>query len=148
MKSKKNELTESSQGDGVGLLVKARRDKEAGVSKKKKVLRCFECHEVGHMRRDCPLLKKGRSASASLAAHEDDSDSNSCELLAVSNEKSEEAWILDSASSYHVTSEKKWFSSYIFGEFGVVHLGDDVSYRVVRVGNVKFKMYDGNKVLL
>ena len=58
----------------------------------------------------------------------------------MSNEKSGEAWMLDSASSYHVTSKREWFSSYKSGDFGVVYLGNDTSYRVVGVGDVKFKM--------
>ena len=56
--------------------------------------------------------------------------------------------MLDSASSYHVTSKREWFSSYKSGDFGVVYLGNDTSYGVVGVGDVKFKMYDGNEVLL
>ena len=93
-------------------------------------------------------MKKRKTAIASLAAHGDDSESTSHEILTVSNEKSGEAWMLDSASSYHVTSKREWFSSYKSGDFGVVYLGDDTSYRVVGVGDVKFKMYDGNEVLL
>nr|CAD41329.2 OJ991113_30.13 [Oryza sativa Japonica Group] len=146
-RSKKNEATEASQAES--LLVKAKHDYEAGVSKsKEKGARCYKCHEFGHIRRICPLLKKRKGGIASLAARGDDSDSSSHEILTVSNEKSGEAWMLDSASSYHVTSKREWFSSYKSGDFGVVYLGDDTSYRVVGVGDVKFKMYDGNEVLL
>lgn len=56
--------------------------------------------------------------------------------------------VLDLASSYHVTSKQEWFSSYKSGEFGVVYLGNDTSYCVAGVGNVKFKMYDRNDMLL
>lgn len=146
-RSKKNEAMEASQAES--LLVKAKHDHEAGVSKsKEKGARCYKCHEFGHIRRNCPLLKKRKGGIASLAARGDDSDSSSHEILTVSNEKSGEAWMLDSASSYHVTSKREWFSSYKSGDFGVVYLGDDTSYRVVGVGDVKFKMYDGNEVLL
>uniref|UniRef100_A0A0D9VEK5 Retrovirus-related Pol polyprotein from transposon TNT 1-94-like beta-barrel domain-containing protein n=1 Tax=Leersia perrieri TaxID=77586 RepID=A0A0D9VEK5_9ORYZ len=85
------------------------------------------------------LLVKGKQdkeagVSKKKEAQGDDLDNNSCELLVVSNERSEKAWILDSASSY-LTPEKKWFSSYVSGDFKFVHLGDDASYRVVGVGN-------------
>jgi hypothetical protein len=93
-------------------------------------------------------LKKRKTTIASLAAHGDDSESTSHEILTVSNEKSGEASMLDSASSYHVALKREWLSSYKSSDFGVVYLGDDMSYRVVGMGDVKFKMYDGNEVLL
>lgn len=82
--------------------------------------------------------------TASLAAHGDDSHSSSHEILTVSNEKFAEAWMLVSTSSYHVTLKREWFSSYKSGESDVVYLGDDTSYCVVGVDDVKFKMYDGS----
>nr|AAP53866.2 retrotransposon protein, putative, Ty1-copia subclass [Oryza sativa Japonica Group] len=138
-RSKKNEATKASQGKS--LLVKDKHDHEAGVSKsKEKGARCYKCHEFGHIRRNCPLLKKRKGGIASLAARGDDSDSGSHEILTVSDEMSGEAWMLDSASSYHVTSKREWFSSYKSGDFGVVYLGDGTSYRVVGVGDVNFKI--------
>ena len=46
-----------------------------------------------------------------IARNQDDSDSDG-DVLTVSSEKSCEAWLLDSASSFHATP-KEWFSSYI-----------------------------------
>jgi hypothetical protein len=56
------------QGDA--LLVKGERSKEKG----KKKVRCYDCKELGHVRRDCPERKKG--ASASVAMYKSDSDSD------------------------------------------------------------------------
>jgi hypothetical protein len=67
----------------------------------------------------------------------------------VSSEKScEEVWLLDSASSIHVTPRKEWFLSYIEKEGDLVHLGDGSGYHIIRVGDIKFKMCDGYEILL
>ncbi len=62
--------------------------------------------------------------------------------------KDAEAWILDSASSFHVTPRKEWFSSYKSGEFGFVYLGDDTSYPAMGVGEVKIKLEDEGEHVL
>ena len=43
---------------------------------------------------------------------------------------------------------KEWFSSYIEKDGGLAHLGDDPGYHIIGVGDIKFKMYDGRKMLL
>ena len=47
-----------------------------------------------------------------IAKKQDDLDSDG-DVLTVSSEKSCEAWLLNSASSFHATPKKEWFSSYI-----------------------------------
>ena len=73
-----------------------------------------------------------------IAKKYDDSDSDG-DVLTVSNEKSYEAWLLNSASSFHATPKKEWFSSYIEENGGLAHLRDDSSYRIIGVGDIKFK---------
>lgn len=62
-----------------------------------------------------------------------------CDVYKWSND---EAWMLDSGSSFHVTYKKELFTSYKSGELGFVYLGDDTTHRVVGVGDIKFKMHD------
>ena len=56
--------------------------------------------------------------------------------------------MLDSASSFHTTPEKEWFSSYIEKDGGLTHLGDNSGYRIIGVSDIKFKMCDGREMLL
>ena len=93
------------------------------------------------MRKDYPELNGG--ASANKATHGDDSDSSS-DVLVVSDRRStkSEAWMLDSACSFHATPNREWFSSYKSGEFGLAYVGDDTGYRVAGVGDIKIKMFD------
>ena len=82
-----------------------------------------------------------------IAKKENDSDSDG-DVLTVSSEKSCEVWLLDLASSFHATPKKEWFSSYIEKDDGLTHLGDDSAYRIIGVGDIKFKMCDGHEMLL
>ena len=82
-----------------------------------------------------------------IAKKQDDSDSDG-DVLTVSSEKFCEAWLLDSASSFHATSKKKWFSSYIEKDGCLAHLGDDSGYHIIGVGDIRFKLCDGHEMLL
>ena len=82
-----------------------------------------------------------------IAKKRDDSDSDG-DILTVSSEKSCEAWLLNSASSFHATSKKKWFSSYIEKDGCLAHLGDDSGYHMIGVGDISFKLCDGHEMLL
>jgi hypothetical protein len=77
----------------------------------------------------------------------DDSDSDG-DILTMSSEKSCEAWLLDSASSFHATSNKELFSSYTEKENDFAYLGDGSDYIAEGVGDIKFKLYDGEDILL
>ena len=144
---RKKNAVEVSHGEG--LLVKGeqwRKGYEAGKNKKKNI-QCHKCKQWGHMRKDCPELNGG--ASANKATHGDDSD-NSSDVLIVSDRRSTkgEAWMLDSACSFHATPNREWFSSYKSGEFGLAYVGDDTGYRVAGVGDIKIKMFDGVERML
>ena len=138
---KRNNAEEVAHGEG--LLVnggQGRKGYEAGKNKKKKV-QCHKCKRWGHIKKDCPDLS---GSSANVATHDDDSD-GSGDVLLVSDRRSTkgEAWMLDSASSFHATPNREWFSSYKSGEFDTAYLGDDTGYRVAGVGDIKIKMFDG-----
>ena len=50
---------------------------------------------------------------------------------------------MDSACSYHMTPNKDWFDTYKLVNSGFILMGNDVSCRVFRIGNITFKMFDG-----
>ena len=82
-----------------------------------------------------------------IAKKQDGSDSEG-DVLTVSSEKSCEAWLLDSASSFHATPKTESFSSYIEDDGGLANLGDDSGYHIIRVGDIRFKLCDGHEMLL
>ena len=50
---------------------------------------------------------------------------------------------MDSACSYHMTPNKGWFDTYKLVNCSYVLMGNDVSCRVVKIGNIRVKMFDG-----
>ena len=55
-----------------------------------------------------------------IAKKQDDSDRDG-DVLTISSQKSCEAWLLDSASLFHATPKKEWFSLYIEKDGGLAH---------------------------
>ncbi|KAE8721388.1 hypothetical protein F3Y22_tig00016106pilonHSYRG00031 [Hibiscus syriacus] len=143
---RKQNIGESSQADS--LYVKGNRDrgqkpKKAGSGKRnfrsksrdKKTIHCYKCKESGHMKRDCPKLKKQTDekrddSSKSVNVIEDDnSDYSEGDMLSISTTQLTDAWILDFGCTYHITPNREWFSTYkcmmvLFGLCGVRHILD------------------------
>ena len=76
---------------------------------------------------------------------EGDSNSGDGYMLLVSSSRGHltDSWIMDSACSYHMTSNKDRFDTYRLVNSGFVLTDNDVSCRVVMIGNIIVKMFDG-----
>lgn len=106
---------------------------------------------MGHFKRDCPNKKQGDErkcdgSSNSASVVEEDSNSGDGDMLSVSasnSEKLNDCWVLDSTCSYHMCTHRDRFHSYRSGNFGSVLMGNDVSCKVIGMGSIKFKMFDG-----
>ncbi|KAE8680841.1 pentatricopeptide repeat-containing protein [Hibiscus syriacus] len=156
----KQNTGESSQADS--LYVKGNRDRgrkpeKAGSGKRnsrsksrdKKTIHCYKCKEAGHMKRDCPKLKKqtdekrdGSTKSVNVV-EDDTSDCSEGDMLSISTTQLTDAWILDSGCSYHITPNREWFSTYRPVNSGSVYLGDDRCCNI-GIGDVRIKMHDGS----
>ncbi|KAK4431089.1 Retrovirus-related Pol polyprotein from transposon TNT 1-94 [Sesamum alatum] len=118
-------------------------------SRGKKTIHCYKCKEPGHMKRDCPKLKKqgdekrDDSSKSTNLVQNDNSDCSDGDMLSVSTNQFVDAWILDSACSYHIMPNREWFTSYRSGNSGSVYFGDDRCCNIVGIGDVRIKMYDG-----
>ena len=67
------------------------------------------------------------------------------ELHLVSNETT---WVVDSGASYHLTPDRKCFSSYRAGDHGVVKMGNESACGIVGIGDVCLTTSTGCKLLL
>ena len=63
-------------------------------------------------------------------------------VLSVSTIRSKDDWILDSGCTRHVTPNREVFSTYEAIN-GVVLMGNDAPCKIIGIGSVKIKMYDG-----
>ena len=76
---------------------------------------------------------------------EKDSESGDGDMLSVSSSSNHltDSWILDSACFYHMTPNKDWFHTYRSVNSSSVLMGNDASCKVVEIGNIIIKMFDG-----
>ena len=60
-----------------------------------------------------------------------------------------DSWVLDSTCSFHVTSHKDLFGTYMLVNCGSVLMGNSVVCKVVRIRTIKVKTFDNSvKTLL
>ena len=64
-------------------------------------------------------------------------------VLTVSTGRSGDAWVLDSACSYHMIPKRDWFTTYQSISGGEVLMGNNMTCKVVGIGTVRIRMYDG-----
>lgn len=112
---------------------------------------CHYCHKLGHYRRSCNVLKrdledkKNQKSPESVSVAEGKSDDGDADLLSVVADSHilEDSWILDSGCSYHMCPNKEWFDTFKPHKGGTVLMGNDASCKVLGIGSVKIKMFDG-----
>jgi hypothetical protein len=85
--------------------------------------------------------KKKVSNDGNVAVAEGDSDDDG-NVLAVSSSSIFEGWVLDSACSFHLCPNRDWLTSYKSTK-GTVLMGNDMACKIVGIGTIKIKMYDG-----
>ena len=136
---------------GYGLFVRGRpskkEKKEKARSKSRggrKTIRCFVCHEEGHIKKDCPKRKKDVKIQegGEAAIVECDDGYETADVLVASTSHSDK-WIMDSGCSYHMTSNGGWFEDYKEINGGQVLLGNNSPCKVIGIGSVRIKTNDG-----
>ncbi|KAG8488618.1 hypothetical protein CXB51_016586 [Gossypium anomalum] len=131
------------------------RDKSKGRSKSSnRGKTCNFCKKKWHIKSECYKLQnkikreavnqKGKQPENFGEADvvEDYSDG---ELLvtSVNDSKVSEEWILDSSCTFHMSPNRDWFTTYETVSEGVVLMGNNASCKIVSVGTIKVKMFDG-----
>ncbi|KAG8362995.1 hypothetical protein BUALT_BualtUnG0016000 [Buddleja alternifolia] len=149
---------EKGQTQAEGLNVRGRSEKRDSKKKEKKSrsksrsrkIECYHCHKEGHIRRLCPdRLKKNAEKNKEQADVAVASDGyESADVLTVSNNNSENEWILDSGCTFHMTPNRGWFDEFTKLEGGSVLLGNNKSCKVQGIGSVRIKMFNGIEKVL
>ena len=110
---------------------------------------CKYCKKKSHMIEDCWKLqnkekKKNKSdGKASVASAGENSESD-CLVVFAGCVAGHDEWILDSACSFHICTNRDWFSSYESLQNGdFVRMGDDNPCEIIGIGSVQIKTHDG-----
>ena len=115
-------------------------------------MRCWNCGEEGHVKRDCsnPEKRQERSGGSSREGTNTIEDSgDGCDVLTVSGiEPLGGEWLLDSGASCHVCPDRSSFMSYKEYDGGSVFVGDGYPRNVVGIGSVHIRMFDGVERIL
>ncbi|KAG8489132.1 hypothetical protein CXB51_017197 [Gossypium anomalum] len=131
------------------------RDKSKGRSKSSnRGKTCNFFKKKGHIKSECyKVQNKIKREAANQKGKQPESfgeadvveDYSDGELLAASanNSKVSEEWILDSGCTFHMSSNRDWFTTYETVSEGVVLMGNNASCKIAGVGTIKVEMYDG-----
>ena len=88
--------------------------------------------------------KKNNSDGKASVVSAADSDSGDCLVVLAGCVSGHDEWILDSACSFHICTNKDWFSSYKPVQKGdVVRMGDYNPRDIVGIGSIRIKTDDG-----
>ena len=111
-------------------------------AKPRKPPTCWNCGELGHIRRYCTKERSPRSQHEAKTAEEIPSHSGSEGAFVASSDSSEMGkWLVDSGASSHMTPQKKLLIDYReFDTPQMVGLGDGRIVEAVGAGNVQLKM--------
>ena len=146
------------------------REKSGTRSKSRGRPTCFYCGKPGHFQKNCRHFQKDKEtddtdSKRTLDRNDKDRrgpDQERATEIAASEEEfmlitqesevnlviDEMTWVVDSGGSFHLTPDRKCFSSYSAGDQGCVRMGNEGTYRIVVIRDVWLTTPTGCKLLL
>ncbi|KAH9682249.1 hypothetical protein KPL71_027276 [Citrus sinensis] len=160
-KNKENRQASSQQAEA--LLVTRGRSTERGPSgsqshgrsksRSKKNVKCYNCGKKGHVKKECwsnQKRKEGKEPESSnaqgcVASTSDDGEILYSEATTISEgrKRLSDVWLIDSGATWHMTSRREWFYTYVPISGGSVYMGNDHALEIAGIGTIKIKMFDG-----
>jgi hypothetical protein len=120
---------------------------------KKSNLKCWFCGKSGHLKKDCWKRQKASKDEPPKEMKESNATETGSgmtdEVLSISiGSRHDQLWLLDSDASNHMCLHRHWFVTYQSIDDGIIYMGNDISCKVVGIGSIQIKMFDGTVKIL
>lgn len=125
--------------------------------KTKPIFTCYGCGQPGHMKRNCPdlrrVLKQLRKEKDENKETDDEASAKVVRLskwytrLSMHKEKGFHGWIIDSGATCHMCADVNQFVSLDYSNVGKIMLADGRKIDSLGIGNVKLEVLRGEKAV-
>ncbi|KAG8492401.1 hypothetical protein CXB51_009724 [Gossypium anomalum] len=131
------------RGKSKGRSKSSNRDKTYKFCKKKGHIKS-ECYKLQNkIKREATNQKEKQPENSGEADVVEDYSDGELLVASVNDFKVSEEWILYSGCTFHMSPNRDWFTTYETVSEGVVLMGNNCSCKIVGVGTIKVKMFDG-----
>ena len=114
-------------------------------------VKCFHCHEHGHLATNCPQKKKNKKAIGAVASETLDSkfELDFSLITCLFSSAMGSVWYLDSGASFHMMGDKELFSDLEEKDLQMhIDMGDDGKYSATGIGTITFERESNKPFLL
>jgi hypothetical protein len=90
--------------------------------------------------------EEGNKLSSSFVAGIVEGKSEASDIVlavTVSDGPFNDKWVLDTACTFHMSLKRDWCTTYESVNGGSVLMGNDVACKIVGIGTIRIRMYDG-----
>jgi hypothetical protein len=63
--------------------------------------------------------------------------------ISISDDCSNDKWVLDTTCTFHMSPKRDWFTTYDTVNGGSVLMGNNVACKIVGIGTIRIRMHDG-----